>query len=282
MKLSVSDYSFSSYKKKTGSSYEDLIRLTKEIGFDGIEFTEIIPEGDETKTETALRIKAVCDSLSLPVFSYAVGANFLKDDPEAETERVMREVDIAKILGVPFMRHDASFSLKNKEGYTWEDGVRDMAPYIRRVAEYAAEKGIKTGSENHGMIYQDPERMHALILAVNHPNYGWLFDMGNFSVVDRDAREAFSLARPYIFHVHAKDMILKPSSQTEPAGFHKSRGGNLWRGTVLGHGEIPVAETFAYLKEIGYEGAVSLEFEGTEDNLPAIEQGFAYMKALNS
>ncbi len=280
MRLGVSSYSFSSYKKKTGASYEDICRLTKEMGFDGIEFTEIVPEEGETKEETARRVKSICDSLSLPIFSYSVGANFLNDDPEAEAERVMREVDIAALLGAPFMRHDASFVLKSIEGYTWEDGVRDMAPYIRRVAEYAAKKGIKTGSENHGYIYEDPERMHALILAVDHPNYGWLFDMGNFSVVDRDAREAFSLARPYISHVHAKDMILKPASDIEPSGFHKSRGGSLWRGTVLGHGQIPVAETFAYLKEIGYEGTVSLEFEGAEDNLPAIEQGLAYMRAL--
>lgn len=280
MKLSVSVYSFSAYKKRTGASYEEICRMTKEMGFDGIEFTEIVPEGDETKEETARRVRNICDALSLPVYSYAVGANFLCDDPEAETERIMREADIAKILGAPFMRHDASFALKSIEGYTWEDGVRDMAPYIRRVAEYAAGLGIKTGSENHGYIYQDPERMLALIHAVNHENYGWLFDMGNFSVVDRDAREAFEMARPYIFHVHAKDMILKKGAHINPAGFHQSRGGNLWRGTVLGHGQVPVAETFAFLKASGYDGTVSLEFEGAEDNIPAIEQGLAYMKAL--
>ena len=42
MKLGVSVYSFSSYKKKTGASYEEICRLAKEMGFDGIDFTDII------------------------------------------------------------------------------------------------------------------------------------------------------------------------------------------------------------------------------------------------
>ncbi len=280
MLLCVSSYSFSSHQRKSGASYEEICRLAKEIGFDGIEFTTLTPEGNESREECARRLKKICAELSLPIVSYAVGANFLADDIEEETKKVMEEVDIAAILGVPFMRHDASFALKNEDGYTWEDGVRDMAPYIRRVAEYAESKGIKTGSENHGKIYQDPERMLALIQAVGHQNYGWLFDMGNFSVADRDAREAYDMALPYIFHVHAKDMILKKASEKEPFGFSKSRGGNLWRGTVLGHGDIPVKETFAFLKKSGYQGTVSLEFEGAEDNIPALENGLKYMRSL--
>lgn len=280
MKLSISIYSFSAYKKSTGASYEEICRLTKELGFDGIELTELTPEGEETLEACALRLKKICEELSLPIVSYTVGANFLADDAEEETKRIMKQVDVASLLGVPFMRHDASFALKNIEGYTYLDGIKDMAPYIRRVAEYAESKGIKTGSENHGYIYQDPERVLALIKEVGHKNYGWLFDMGNFSVVDRDAREAFPIALPYISHVHAKDMILKSASEKEPSGFNKSRGGNLWRGTVLGHGQIPVAEVFALLKASGYDGTVSLEFEGSEENISAIKDGLAYMRLL--
>jgi len=168
--------------------------------------------------------------------------------------------------------------LKNIPGYTWEDGIRDMAPYIREVAEYAGEKGVRTCSENHGYIYQDPERVLALIKAVGHPNYGWLFDIGNFSVTDRTATEALAYAAPYIFHVHAKDMSIKSGKEIMPEGYHLTRGGNYWRGTVLGYGDVPVASTLKALKNMGYDGAISLEFEGCEDNLFALRAGISYMK----
>lgn len=277
MKFSISDYSYSAYRKASGCSYEDICRMTKEFGFDGIELTSLQAK-DGDKKALAKEIKAFCDELSLPIVSYTVAANFLSDDP-AETERaICEEIDVAVLLGAPVLRHDAAFALKNIAGYTWKEGIADMAPYIRRVAAYAESRGVRTCSENHGYVYQDPERVLALIEAVGHKNYGWLFDVGNFSVVDRNATEALAYALPHIFHVHVKDMILKSGKCVMPDGFHLSRGGNYWRGTVLGHGDIPVAETLRALRFAGYDGFASLEFEGCEDNLFAVKAGLTYMK----
>ena len=51
----------------------------------------------------------------------------------------------------------------------------------------------------------------------------------------------------------------------------------MWRGTVLGRGNVPVAGCLSALRDAGYDGWVSLEFEGTEDVLPALKEGFAYL-----
>ena len=50
MKFSVSTYSLSGLVGKNGVEEKDLIRIAKEIGFDGIEFAEInTPEGKDKK-----------------------------------------------------------------------------------------------------------------------------------------------------------------------------------------------------------------------------------------
>lgn len=283
MLLSVSSYSFSAYVKESGADYAALCHLAKEIGFSGIEFTDLAPEkaGARSEEEAALRVREACEKQGLATVAYTVGANFQTAEPEKEAERLCRKADIAALLGAGLMRHDAAFSLKTQPRYTWEDGIRDMAPFIRQVAAYAEKKGIRTMTENHGYIYQDPERVKALILAVNHPNFGWLFDIGNFSVADRSATEALGHAAPYIFHVHAKDMLLKKGNILPPSGFFRSRGGNFWRGTVLGHGSVPVAETLLALKQTGYNGAVTLEFEGPEDCLSALRWGYEYLSRLD-
>lgn len=282
MKIGVSSYSFSPYRQATGCDYFEMIRLAKEMGFDGIEFITLEPAlaGAEDKLSAAKKLREACAAAGLEIFSYTVGANLLAPDAEAEVAAVCAEIDVAEVLGVKTFRHDASFSLKDIPGYTWEDGVREMAPLIRRIAAYGEKKGIRTCSENHGYIYQAPERVRALIEAVGHPNYGWLFDMGNFEVVDRHATEALPLALPYIVHVHAKDMIVKPGAPILPGGFNKSAGGNFWRGTLLGHGAVDIPAVIAGLRAGGYDGTVSLEFEGMEDNLTSLKIGLQYLRDI--
>ena len=84
-------------------------------------------------------------------------------------------------------------------------------------------------------------------------------------------------AAPYAFHAHAKDFlyhIVKPGIPT-PEGYFKTSNGNLLRGTVVGHGVVPIAADLQVLKAAGYNGWLSLEFEGMEDNIPALSAGLA-------
>ena len=56
-------------------------------------------------------------------------------------------------------------------------------------------------------------------------------------------------------------------------GFFGTRGGNYLRGTIIGHGEAHIAQSIGILKRAGYDGFVTVEFEGTEDNLTGIGLG---------
>ena len=279
MKIGVSSYSFNHYMKATGANYIDICDLAKKIGYDGIEFIDLNPEiSGKDVMATAKEIREHCAEIGLEVTAYTIGANFLKDDPDAEVERVKGCVDVAVELGAKTMRHDACWGPKYP-GYTWQQEVEEIAPYIRKVTEYAAEKGVRTCTENHGQFIQEPERVEALIRTVNHPNYGWLVDMGNFICADADSIKAVAIAIPYAFHVHAKDFLFKPGSEFAPGkGWFKTRGQNHVRGTIVGHGVIPVYQCVKMFKAAGYDGYLSLEFEGLEDNMDALEAGHEYLR----
>ena len=277
MKIGVSSYSFRKYMLTTGASYVDICDKAKELGFEGIEF---VPFTDCDPLEMAKTVRAHCEKIGLPIIAYTVGANFLADDIEAEIARVKGCVDVCEALGAPLMRHDVASKLRPVHMYSYEDAISEMAPRIREVTEYAEMKGIRTCSENHGFIFQSPERVEELILAVGHKNYGWLCDMGNFLCVDVDPVEAVYVAAPYAFHVHAKDFLFKPGNDVAPVGFGLvTGGGNYLRGTVVGHGIVPVRQCVNILKRAGYDAWLSLEFEGLEDNITALEQGLAYLKS---
>jgi sugar phosphate isomerase/epimerase len=183
-------------------------------------------------------------------------------------------------MGAGIMRHDAAWEPRPSYRYSWQDGIAEIAPRIRELTEYAQSKGVKTCTENHGRFLQDPERVKALIDAVNHPNYGWLIDMGNFMGVDADVVKAVETAAPYAFHVHAKDNLWKPGTDLCPDGWRRTRSGNYLRATVAGHGVVPIQQCINIMKETGYDGYVSLEFEGWEDNLLALKSGYAFLRKV--
>jgi sugar phosphate isomerase/epimerase len=134
-------------------------------------------------------------------------------------------------------------------------------------------------TENHGFFSQDADRVAALIDAVNSPNFGALVDLGNFSCADEETTLSVSRLAPYAFFVHCKDFLYKKGSEIHPGdGWITTRGGNYVRGTIVGHGAAGIPQSIGTLKRLGYDGWLSLEFEGTEDNLLGIQMGLANMK----
>ena len=283
MKIGVSSYSFSKYIISQKCSYIDICNIAKEIGFDGIEFVGLDNAKWGLTTDciaTAKEIKSHCDSIGLEISAYAVGANLLSDNVDEVVKQLCYSVDVAEALGAKIMRHDVCSVLPKKFHYGYKEAIADMVPHIRKVTEYAQSKGIKTCTENHGKIFQDPERVEELIRAVDHENYGWLVDMGNFLGVDADPVKAVRIAAPYAFHVHAKDFLYKKAGDIIPSDFKMTAVGNYYLGTIVGHGVVPIPSCVNILKSAGYDEWISIEFEGMEDNIPAIKSGYEYLKKV--
>ncbi|MCI6909481.1 MAG: sugar phosphate isomerase/epimerase [Eubacteriales bacterium] len=274
MKTCISSYSYSPLLRSGKMSYFDVIEKTKELGFDAIEFSigDELPGG----RETVAKLRDKCKEVGLPVASYTTGANFLVADVEKEIERVKEHVDRAEILGAPVMRHDICYGFY--EGYegvrTFDAIVPIIAPAIREVTEYAKTKGIRTMSENHGYFAQDADRLAKVFTAVGSTNYGWLCDVGNFCCADEDSAISVGKLAPLCFHCHVKDMFLRSGLLPDPGrGWGRTRGGNYFRGTIFGQGNIPTFQCLQTLKRNGYDGYISLEFEGIEETLMAITIG---------
>lgn len=187
---------------------------------------------------------------------------------------------MAANLGVSLMRHDVTGGIRTRKyGIGYDDVLPVLAERIREVTEYAAEKGIRTMTENHGFFSQDANRVEKLINAVGHPNFGALVDMGNFLCADENPNVSVGIMAPYAFHVHAKDFFVKSGLEPNPGdGWFRSRGGNYLRGAIIGHGDARVAQSIGTMIRSGYDGYITIEFEGMEDNLRGIELGYKNLK----
>jgi len=286
MQLGVSSYSYSRLVRNGTLKQADVIGAAKEAGFQAIEFSTIaVPEG-KTLAAYADALRQEARQVGLPIANYTIGADFLNGsggDLQAEIKRVKGEVDIAEILGAPGMRHDATGGFA--AGHTGPKGFDDALPRLaegcRAVTEYAAKKGIRTMVENHGFFCQDSARVEKLANAVGHPNFGVLVDLGNFYCVDENAGEAVGRLARHVFHAHAKDFHIKPGNGLNPGeGWFMSRGGNYLRGAIIGNGDVPLLQALRALKRSGYNGVLSIEFEGMEDVLGSLRIGLANLRRL--
>lgn len=277
MKSCVSTYSYYRLYAEGNFTRFDAINKTKELGCEGVELVldDVTPDGS-TPREHALALTAHAKEIGIEVPIYTTGANFFIPDPEREVERICKHIDIASECGIPLLRHDVTYSYY--EGYegvkSYKHIIEKVAPYISKVATYAKSKNVTTCSENHGRLMQDSERMLELFTAVDNTNYGFLCDIGNFGGVDEDCSIAVSRLLELIVHVHAKDCFTRSGMSYNPGrGFNRSRGGNYRRATIFGHGDVPSFQILAAIKNSGYNGYVSLEFEGMESVMDGISIG---------
>jgi len=268
MKIGLSSYSLNRAIKNGEMTWPEAIEWTAR---NGGEHFEVVPIGVDLTSDDALREAIVRSAKEngIALSSYTIGANFLTDTEEArqaEIARVKREVEVAAALGVTRMRHDAG-SRPREETSTarFEADFPGLVDACRDVADHACRYGIVTSVENHGYHMQASERVHRLVLAVDRENFRTTIDIGNFLCADEDPIAAVKNNIGIASMVHFKDFYRRAPGSDPGAGWFPSRAGYHLRGAIVGQGDIPIPAVAAIVRESGFDGFVSLEFEGLED-----------------
>jgi sugar phosphate isomerase/epimerase len=188
-------------------------------------------------------------------------------------------VDIAAQLGVKLMRHDvasvADISIKN-----FVVLLPRLAEACRRVADYAATFGITTSIENHGYFLQASDRVQALIHATDRANFRTTLDIGNFMCADENSVVAVKKNIAYASMVHIKDFYLRSLKQDPGEGWFPTAHGNHLRGAIIGNGDIDMRSVLKVVKQSGYDGFLSVEFEGMEECKKGTRIGLNNLKQL--
>ena len=61
-----------------------------------------------------------------------------------------------------------------------------------------------------------------------------------------------------------------------------TRACNYLRGSIIGHGDVPVEQCIRALKRAGYDEYLMIEFEGMEDPLKGIRIGVDNLRRFNN
>jgi len=279
MKLGVSTYSLYQAMQAGEMSYTDVIAHVAAMGAEHI---EIVPLGVvlSENPELVRAIKTKAFECGIELSNYAIGANFCDLDDEAfqrELDYVKREVDVAAELGISFMRHDIASSKDTSISHFLEQLPR-LVHACREIALYAAQYNIVTSIENHGYFVQHSDRVQAIVKEVNRPNFRTTLDIGNFLCQDENPLIAVQNNISIASVVHIKDFYYRPADRAPGEGWFPTASGNWLRGAIAGHGDIDIPKVLRIVKESGFDGYLSIEFEGMEECRKATELGFHYVK----
>jgi L-ribulose-5-phosphate 3-epimerase len=130
------------------------------------------------------------------------------------------------------------------------------------LARWARQYGVKVALENHPE--KTPEEVLEKIRAF--PDVlGAAVDTGWFATQGFPPAEAIRRLAPHLLHVHLKDV--------RAVGAHDT--------CVLGEGVANIPEVVTTLKDIGYEGAASIEHEPPDhDPMPDVEASLRFLASF--
>lgn len=293
-KIGISSYCLAGPLERREMDLPGVMRWAKESGADHL---ELVPIGYTLleNEELCRQVTEISKELDLPLSNYAISADVLKwdkDERQAEIRAIQAHVDVAARLGITRMRHDIASFARPREADTPADFEKEffmMVEAATEVADYAARSGITTMVENHGFFVNGSDRLIRLVEAVNRPNFKMCLDTGNLLCVDEPPETSMRKCMPYAGMIHIKDFYIRKKDRLsglhgpfapKAEGWFESLGGNMLRGAILGQGDIDTVSVVRDIRASGYDGYISLEFEGIEDSRRGTYTGLQTAKNL--
>ncbi|MDD4796972.1 MAG: sugar phosphate isomerase/epimerase [Eubacteriales bacterium] len=222
--------------------------------------------------DLGLRVSALCADLGGHGFTRA------QDNP-AKIERSQRIIDLALDLDCRIATTHIGVVPEDFSTPRYEI----MADACRRLGEYAgkadASFAIETGPEPSPRLRRFLDSLACKGMAVN-------FDPANLCmVIGENAAEAIRSLAPYIVHIHAKDGTMLKKTDPEiiynffaEGGIEDMRIEDYFIEQPLGEGQVDWDGFFAALREIDYNGFLTIEREVGADPVGDIAKAVAFLK----
>jgi sugar phosphate isomerase/epimerase len=177
---------------------------------------------------------------------------------------VQQAIRFAAELGCPMV--DTVDGAFETPGMTVDEVFRVTCDNYRQCLSWAKDYGVVINVEPHGPYTNNLDFMKRLFEYFNSPWLRLNFDTGNTFIAGHDPLEYVTALRPYLSHCHIKDVSadLAAAARGEETGIGSSIvpvGG--------GVNADNIRKCMDYLKATSWEGVVSIECHGSDENTTA-------------
>lgn len=217
----------------------------KKFGYDGIEFAAEPYTLDQEKCLQLMKKYGLsCTSLC---GIFPEDRDLTSGEPEkaaVAVKYICDNVDFAVKVGAPYIIVVPSPVGRTElpVGHTYEELWENAVKNIRKAADYAQSKGVRLCIEaiNRYETYfvNTLTKAYKLVKEINHPAVGIMADMFHMSIEENNISNSLFMIADKLMHVHIAD------NTREAAGL----------------GKTDFKEMFYTLKNIDYQGSLTMEF----------------------
>lgn len=219
------------------------------------------------------------------------------EEAESHLAQLKKRIEFAGDLGIPKVVTSTGINKSIEEGiYDRDPFVKDRGNMIRRIpirsldqavdvlgpmVELAEKNNVKLCFENcplMGNIAISPVLWNQIFDRLGSDMVGLAYDPSHLVWEMIDPYIPITEFKHRIFHVHAKDAAID-RNQLASTGILTDF--SWWSYRIPGRGELDWKKLIGLLKDIGYDGTISLEHEDAayEGSLAAVENGLIEGKA---
>jgi len=176
---------------------------------------------------------------------------------DQQVSHVKKWIDNAAIMGAPHVRIFAG----NANGLSLVEAQKNCIEILEEVGEYAGQRGVFLGIENHGGIVAEADSLLKIVETTKSRWVGINLDTGNFHT--NDVYGDIERCVPYAVNVQFK-VEIRPRNAEKKS----------W---------ADVDKLVGILQKENYQGFVALEYEATANPWTAVPKWLAKLKkAVNA
>jgi sugar phosphate isomerase/epimerase len=248
-------FSTNAFKK---FSLNDTINILSKIGYNGIEILCDIPHAyPKNLTNSDINeLKQLLSKLKISISNlnaftlFAIGdthhPSWIENDIESRKMRIDHTLDCIKLarkLGVSNISTEPGGPV-NSQGLSEKELLRIFENGINEVLKTAEDENVTVLVEPEpGLLIENSEQFIKFIKNFDSKHIGLNFDIGHFFCVGEDPSQVIYKLSEYVRHVHLEDIA------ADRTHHH----------LMLGEGAIDIESVFKSMKDIGYEGFITIE-----------------------
>ncbi len=268
--IAVSTYSYWRYRDDSKLTIEQCVDLAADAGFDAVEVLHV--QMDDTSNAAAQRIKQRAFRHGLSLCGLSTHQSFVSPDETFRQENVdhtIKCIELAYSMGIPTIRvntgrwgtsGDFDTLMANKgiepnlegysddEGFAWvKEGLEKCLPTAEKCGViFGFRESLGTGPDRRGCDPGFERRRFALVEG----------HIGHRELPGKPVRTVCGIV-PHAVYVQAKTYF----------------GGGTWYTLDIDYDQVA-----KILRDVDYQGYISLEFEGKESHETAIPQSLAMLR----
>lgn len=257
MKLACSSYSYhDAFESGDLDVFEFIEHAGTELPVDGVELIEEHLPGDDVATLREIRDTADEYDVEIACLSvfYNDFAKASRDERRADVEHVTTWLDNADVLDANVVRVFTGFPGLHDREHGDPAVWRDVARCLQECLDYArtCETTMAFENHNHDGLIGTADDVFGVRRRVNG-DIGFVLDLSNYV----DGRASIDRTRHLADHVHAAYDAIDDEGRDPEHTY--------------------VAEELEALAEAGYDGFVTLEWEGEADDDVAVPRALSYL-----